>query len=1042
MALVATAALLSVRNVGLTGPDAGLLAPRFTAKSRQVRSTIAQLPLAFEPNRGQADGHAKFLARGNGYELFLMANNAVLALGSGSNGSVVRMRMVGGSASPNIEPTDQLPGHSNYFIGNDSARWHRNIPQFGRVSYRDVYKGIDLVYYGKQGHLEYDFQVSPGADPSQITLNFTGPQDASLDQNGDLVLADRVRFQAPRVYQTFGTEQRPVPAKFVIQNDSTVRFAIADYDRTRTLVIDPVLSYSTYLGGSSDESCTTISGTTIPGCPAIAVDAAFNIYVAGSTTSTDFPLVSGATPYQGTLKGGADVFVTKLNSTGTAQLFSTYLGGSGTDTTAGIATDPGFNVYVAGTTGSSDFPTTANAVQTSAQSAGNHAFVSEIMSDGTALPYSTYLSGTGVDTATGIAVDAQGKIYVAGTTTSPSFPTSGNFPVTTSPTPFQAAPKAINQYFFSKLDPTGATGASLLYSTYLGGSTPSTGVTLGGGIAIDKNNNIYLTGGTDFTDMPALNAAATPAGGKDIWIAKFGTISQTTGSQEAYLTYLGGTADDIGNAIAADTAGNAYVTGSTNSDDVLTITPNPTGVTPFQSCLDTPNTTTCPTGLTATDAFVAKIGSAPASGQTTFPLSYFSYLGGTAADSGLAIAVDSNQGARITGMTASSDFPVLPSPSISPYGGGTDAFAARIDTTAASTSTAHYSTFLGGSGTDIGTGIAVDATGSSYLTGETTSPTGSFPTASPFQASLNGPSDAFVTKFTPTINLALTASASPNPVGAGNGATFTYTITNNGDLVTQTTFTDFLPSAGATFTSATAAPGSCGAASGTTVVCNITALNAGATATVTVVLAPTAAGALGNSAQISVPGTSFTASASASVSVTDFALGISPASVTVPAGTPAAYTATVTTVPANASFPDSVSLSCSSGLPTGATCTFTTNPVMPTNGSVQTSLAINTTARPMTTGQMRPSGLPLYATWLPVAGFALCGAGIGKKRRRAFLGLLLGAVFAFGLLQAGCGSSGTTPPVTTGTPAGTYTVNVTATSGSATRTIPVTLVVQ
>src|SRR5581483_6929063 len=215
----------------------------------------------------------------------------------------------------------------------------------------------------------------------------------------------------------------------------------------------------------------------------------------------------------------------------------------------------------------------------------------------------------------------------------------------------------------------------------------------------------------------------------------------------------------------------------------------------FQTCLDTPNTTTCPTGLTATAAFVAKIGSAPASGQTMFPLNYFSYLGGTGNDSGLAIAVDGNQGARVTGMTASSDFPATSNaPTGLTYGGGTDAFAARIDTTATTaTAASHYATFLGGSGTDIGTGIAVDLTGTSYVAGETTSGSTPFPTASPLQGAMNGPSDAFVTKLTPTINLGLTATASPSPVGAGNGVTFTYTITNNGDLTSQTTFTDFLP---------------------------------------------------------------------------------------------------------------------------------------------------------------------------------------------------------------------------------------------------------
>lgn len=1062
--------LMLIAGFGLFRMDAGAgksdaTGPTFTHSDGEVLSSAiarpkmtpdyGRLPLIFERNEGQTDSQVKFLAKGRGYGLFLTSSEAVLELqaGAGRPNSVVRMKLAGGNQTATVNGTDKLPGKSNYLLGNDPSKWQRNVPQYARVRYSDVYPGINLVYYGVQGRMEFDFEVAPGVDARQIALRFSGSKKLKVTRDGSLILAsgDRdLRFQAPKIYQQVGSERRPVAGKFAMRGNYEVGFDLGTYDRARALVIDPVLSYSTYLGGNGAESCSAILGTSIPpgpgtpGCPAIAVDSASRVYIAGSTTSTVFPNPT-ASP---TLHGTANVFIAQLDSSGAALLFSTYLGGSGKDVPAGVAIDSGFNVYVAGTTTSSDFPTSSSAFQTSALNAGSHVFVSKLNSTASAVLYSTYLSGSGTDTATGLAIDPSGRAYVTGTTTSPAFPASGGFPVTTGA--FQTAPKATNQFFLSRLDSAQTGSASLLYSTYIGGSTPANGVTVGGGIAVDTNSSAFITGGTNFTDMPVLNASqGTNNGGVDAFVGEFLFPSNTPPTQN-YLTYLGGTGDEAGYAIAVDSGFSAYVTGSTTSS-TITI---PTGTTPFQAASGG--------GM---DAFVAKFGNLTLTTTTptgTVPFSYFSFLGGSGSDVGLGIAVDTIGGTRVTGWTNSGNFPTLNSPSGLGAGGGVDAFAARIETTATSATTAgNYSTYLGGGGSDVGTSIAVDSTGASYIAGETVS--GNFPVVTPFQGSLNGASDAFVTKLGPLVNLSMTATASPSPVGVGNQVTFTYTIINHGDFVSGVTFTDLLPSSTtAAYVSATASPGACGQTAGT-VTCTLGALNTAASstttsATVTVVLTaaaptqttqgtiPSQPPPLGNSARLTVPGSNFQTSASAaSVTVNDFGVTVSPATITVPAGVPAAYTVTVT--PTGAGFPESVSLACS-GLPTSATCNFTNNPIPNLSSGAQSrALVINTTARVSTTAGLIHGKPPFYVTWLPVSGLALLGAGFGgktksSKRRLSRIVFLLGFFVALMIFQAGCGSSHKSTTTTTGTPAGSYTITVAATSGTATRNAVLQLIVQ
>ena len=967
------------------------------------------------------------------------------------------MTLEGASGSSPVSGVDQLPGKSNYFLGNDPAKWHTDVPQFARVRYRAVYPGIDLVYYGKHGQLEYDFEAAPGSDPSEVALHFHGAENLAIDSAGNLVLTvgdGHVTLQAPRVYQRVGEEERRIDGRFELRGNHRVGFALGPYDQRRTLIIDPVLTYSTYLGGSSDEACTTILNvaTAVAGCPAVAVDTGLNAYIAGSTMSADFPI--RGTPFQSNLVGTANIFIAKFDNTASTLLFSTYLGGNLKDTTAGLKVDAGSNVVVTGNTTSNNFPThgTNTAFQATPLNANNHVFLSKLDSLGHTLLYSTYLSGTGTDTATGLALDVSGNAYVSGRTTSTEAQTG--FPSTLGS--YQPLSRAANQFFVTKVNPTLSGLNSVPYSTYFGGSTPNggdaTGETLGGGVAVDANSDVYITGGTNFTDMPVLNAfQGTLKGGQDVFVAELDPTA-VTGTQLLYSTYLGGTGNDIAYGIAVDSALSAYVTGSTTSTDFPAAG---TGV--FQ-----------PAFAGGIDAFLAKLGAIIVSGNNvgTVPLNYFTYLGGAAGDDvGLGIVVDnsgqglgSSQGARITGWTSSPDFPVRNNPVQAGFGGGHDAFVARIDTTATqANASGHYATFLGGNLDDFGTGIAVDFQGASYVAGETKS--GDFliqahPPIPSFQPSISGPSDAFLSKLGPLLAFNVTAATSPgSTVSAGNQVTFTYTIENQGDFTSGITFTDNLGS-GATFVSATTSTSAngCGQPSGGIVLCNIGALNSGGagdtggTATVSIILTPianqtpqTSSVSLSNSGTVNVSGSTFSTSGGATVTVNDFDIGLAPSTATVAAGVPAQYTATI--VPTGL-YPGTVALSCTSGLPNGATCTETTSSFQNLDGSVSTDVIINTTARVTTTTGLFPRLKVFYAMGLPLLGLAVLGVGMGRvsRPRRALMALLLGGFFSLILFQASCSSSKSVT-TTTGTPAGTYVVTVSGISGSATRTKTVTLVV-
>ena len=1068
--LLVGGAFLLRRDVTAT-PAHGSPAGSALSNPQQIRAAFGRLPLSFEPNQGQSDSRVKFLARGNGYGLYLTSTEAVLALPQVSKDErrpVVEMQFSGASQSAELAGTSLLPGHSNYFIGNDPLRWHRNIPQFSQVQYRDLYSGIDLDFYGKQGRLEYDFEVAPGADPGQIALDFKGTKNLQVASNGDLVLtldgadlrsgdllsgdfrSGDLRFEAPHIYQTTSSGTQTVAGSFVLRSDNRVAFQIGAYDRSRALVIDPVLTFSTYLGGTGDESCSAITSAPagfVPHCPAIAVDSASKVYVAGSTTSSGtFPVPSGTPP---NVNGGADVFLVRFNPAGNALDYTTYVGGSGTEYPSGVGVDNGFNVYVAGTTNSPDFPTTTNAYQSGPLSSGNHVFFSKFNSSGSVNQYSTYLSGsTGVDSASDLAVDALGHAYIFGITSSSTFPTTaGALQTTFAPT---------SQFFFSKIDPLQTGTGSLLYSTFIGSTTSAGGTVTGGGIAVDTLFNVYLAGGTNIANMPAVNgyAGTTQLGstlrcGFDVWAAKLGApannTQQYTPVYETYFgdpgpasnTCAGGSGDDIAYGVATDGT-NTFITGSTKSTNITI----PTGTVPLQSA-----------NGGGTDAFVAKFGVPVTSGTTqgTVPLSYFTYLGGSATDTGLAIATDATSGnARVTGFTDGS-FPAT-GPAFG-SGGGRDAFVARILTTTTSgTTNTSTANILGGSGTDIGTSIAIDSSLDDYVAGETSS--GNFPLATPFQGTLAGPTDAFVAKLGPKVSLCFspvippavcpsstTVTGSPSPVGVGNQVTFSYSIYNIGDPVAGVLFTDKLSSNSA-FVSAAASPGTCPtSAQNGTVVCSLgtipssvitvsgstSTIAPAATVTVTVSTAvPSVASTNGftinNSADL-LPLSNSTAQGTATVN--DFNVSVvGPNSQTVTAGAQATYQIQVTPT---STFPESVSLSCGSGLPSGATCTFVNNPIPNLNNGPQSrTLEISTQFRVTTPGSLFRPG-PVYAFWFPISGLAILGAGV-TRRRRLLLGLFFALVLGTVALQAACGSSSSNSSTTTGTPAGNYTITINATS--------------
>ena len=1142
-AVLATAGVVfylgtAVHAAKTSGPESseqGSAEPR-SAAHKALPSTVLSLPLFFEQNQGQTAPPVKFLARGAGYGLFLTSDEAVLELQTSaistehsalssqpSSRSVIRMRLEGANSSPRVSGASLLPGKSNYFIGNDPSKWRYDIPQFARVEYQAVYPGVDLVYYGNQGQLEYDFRVAPGGDPNQITLSFQGASahiiSISRDSedsgdSGDLILSTDqgdVRFHAPIVYQPAtpgsgypsGNAQKTITGSFRQLADNKIGFTIGDYDHSRELVIDPVLSYSTYLGGSNG-----VEGALIGASPLnlvkVAIDSANWIYVAGSTTSTDFPMPvppNTNNPIQSQLGGAGaqNIFIAVINPTlqsptppNQQLVYATYLGGSQVagqppeiDSLAGIAVDTSRNIYVAGTTTSTDFPTTSNALPQPGPVSGTHGFLSALTLTPVPgvvynLAYSTYLAGNGTDIVTGLAIDGVQNAYVTGTTTS-SNQAQTVYPFPASPNGFQTVSNGNLQFFASKISTTASGYQSMLYSTYFGGGYPSpaTGVPIiafGGGIAVDPapntSPNMYFTGTTNMLNQiptglgvapfPLFNAQQsclnesgqnnctpspqTPTTTPDAFVAKINPNLAGSASP-VYSTYIGASGNDYGNAIDVDTSGNAYVIGWTDSTDWLC---NACGFAAFQSG-----------NGGGQDAFIVKIGNLSGS---QYPMNYFTYLGGSGNDIGQDIKVDTVQSVHVVGSTTSTNFPVTINTYQPNLGAGAtqNAFVALISTTSGGTLTnpiGDYSSYLGGNVLDQGTGVALDPVyGNTYVAGITQSTL--FPTTpNAYQPQLNGTQNAFVSKIGNSTTLSITApNPSPYPaVAAGNQVVFTFNITNTGtDPANQLVFTVLgLPQSGlasAPTAQVNSGLGSCNPVEGQTITCTIPTLAVNSTAAVEVFVTP------------SIPVVNETISISGNVSanggtvgpsvpqpivyVVDFEISAStPAPIN--AGDIATILVTFTPTPLRGYGYNAVitpSQTTSPSMVTAATPAF--SPISVTlsgTAPATTILGIATVARPVISGSLFRRG-SFYAAWVPIGGLSLVGLGIGvtRKRRRWLVGGVLGLIAGIILLQPACGSSTTsnTPATAGGTLAGTYIITITGSAGTgAVHTYPVRLTV-
>jgi hypothetical protein len=718
-------------------PQARPAEPDAAAKHR-ILENYGRLSLSFEKNEGQTDRRVEFISRGRGYTMFLTrGGEAVMALsGAGSfgpgealpaamsstadprkllraggvktgrkekadTGAVLRLKLAGANLKARAAGRQELPGKVNYLRGKDQNRWVTGISTYARVAYEDVYPGIDLVYYGNQRQLEYDFIVKPGADPRAIAIDVDGADRVELDAAGDLLMHVRgrqVRQRKPIIYQEIRGVRTAIDGRYKLEGRQRVKFELAAYDLGQPLVIDPTLDYSTYLGGSGDDKGY-----------GVAVDSIGSAYVTGSTSSTEFPTEAG---FEMSFQGSTDAFVTKLDPTGATLIYSTYLGGSGDDLGLGVAIDLENSAHVTGFTTSTDFPISPGAFQMVSKGNGD-AFVTKLDTTGAALTYSTYLGGEGGDIGYGLAVDMTGA-YVTGFTSSVSFPTT--------PGAFDSWFNGSTDAFVTKVHPS---GTMLLYSTYLGGK----GDDVGYGVAVDLSG-AYVTGHTTSADFPATMAAYDPVanGNFDAFITKL----DHTGAALAYSTYLGGSSDDEGQGVAVDVTGSAYVTGHTRSGDF----PTTTGAYDRVANGDI-------------DAFVTKLS------REGTALDYSTYLGGGFEDRGLGVAVDVNGNAHVTGHTSSDDFPTTRAYDDT-YHGSKDAFVTKVNPDG---TTLSYSTYLGGGAEDQGQGIAVDAKGSAYVTGYTSS--NPFPvTPGAFDTTYNGLNDVFVSKIT-DIGVPATLTLSP-----------------------------------------------------------------------------------------------------------------------------------------------------------------------------------------------------------------------------------------------------------------------------------------
>ena len=1103
-----------------------------SSQGGQINPNFGNQPVMFEANEGQMDPQVKFVSRGGGYSAFLTAGGMVFTLRpsetiSPVDASLVQARgakpstrtsqvrqmeralhqgkmtifsidLMGAAPHPAIVGEEALRTKVNYFIGRDPAKWRRNVPTYGRIRYRNVYPGIDLVYYSVNRSMEYDFDLAPGADATQIQFDVKGADALTLDAAGNLVLtegASELRFQTPVIYQQINGMRVRVPGTYALHGATQVGFEVGNYDATKPLVIDPVLVYSTYVGGTGNDFSN-----------GVATDASGEAYVVGITDSTDFPLASLGSYNALTFR----MFLTKFDPTGSTLLFADYFGGtSGDDEAYGIALDSAGNAYVTGSTSSSDFPV-LNAYQ-STLAGSQDAFLVKFPADGSSIVYSTYLGGSnltdlgGTTTQIGnsVSVDSAGEAVIAGVTAARNFPIANAYQSSVSTDQFG------DWGLYGFLTKFAADGGSLVYSTYVSGSILNTSSCTGCfpdseplSVATDALGNAYITGLTTTTDFPVTSGAFAPtfpgSGLSDV-----GFVSKVTSSGGlGYSTYLGGLYASFLNAIAVDSSGAAYVTGYDIAGDNFPIV----------------TTSICdPSLANCNGTVIAKLD------PTGTSLIYSTFLGTNNNMAGQAIQVDASGDAYIVGSDLQFD---LANP-IQGYAGNGDVVVAEIDPSA---STLLMATFLGGQQWEAVSGLSLDANGAVYVTGVTQSV--DFPvTQSAFQRVWGGQTDTFVTKIDPKTDAPAIAmgpwslefgsenvgSTSPSQttvlrnmgskgltisgktidpdfaetddcgttVAAASYCTFTVTLapTVSGSLMEALTITDnaqgsphivtlsgtgvsgpvpFIASPSSvtfssspvgtaskpltvTVTNASNATLSINGAQVTgdfsAVRNNCSPMPADGTCTVLVSFTPTTAGTRTGTLRLSSSGTTSSQVVALTGSGIDFnTVSINPSSTVAP-GESATYQLIVRSVGGN--FSNAVSFACS-GVPAYASCTVNPQSIIP--GGKASTVTVTAQTAGTATRANAPSGTRdrSLALWLsaPMSIFGMLLLGRGDYRRR----IAQHAVFAIAIIGSvvlvGCGGTSQSSGTSKKTPSGTYSLSVTATSGTVQHVTRLMLIVQ
>ncbi|HTU41262.1 MAG TPA: choice-of-anchor D domain-containing protein [Candidatus Aquilonibacter sp.] len=807
--------IVAVMMVGSLSLSAQQTGPAQVPNAQGIKN-FGRLPLTFEANRGQTSGQVKFLSRGKGYTAFLTAGGMVLNLRTSraeaasksgnplqpqqAASATLQFHLVGANQNPKVIGENLQPGRVNYFLGKDPSKWQTNLPTYGKVRYKNVYPGIDLVYYGNHQQLEYDFAVAPGSDPRQIQFEIKGTTDIALDDQGDLVLnvnGSKLHFQSPVVYQESNGQRVRVAGGYAMKDSSHIGFQVANYDSNKTLVIDPVLEYATYLGGS---------GTDQPA--GIAVDNSGNVYVSGYTDSANFPLATlGALP-----TSTYHVFVAKLDSTGSNLVYADYIGGNSDDYGVALALDSANEVYVTGATQSSNFPV-VNGYQ-SQQPGPYTGFLSKLSADGSALIYSTYLGGNNYDQPAGIGIDSLGEAYVAGYTE------SQNFPVANAYQPAALANQAGMYGVYGFLTKFSADGSSLVFSTYLEGNSnveedgccwvpPYNGISA---LAVDGSGNAYVAGATDTYNFPVttgsyLTTNSTPQNDNVSFVSKFNSAGGLDYSTYFYAS--SGYPVSV-TAMAVDGTGSAYITGTAYSDPTFPVT---------STSICDPGTQ----GFGCSFAFVTKFD------PTGAKLLYSTFLGLNNQATPQSIALDENNDAYILSSSSSATFSEVNG--IEAYDNDDDVLLVEIDP---SGSSQLFATYLGGSGDDEPAGVAVDSNNNIYVAGSTDSvdlPT----TSGAFQSLLAGTGNAFIAK----IGAESAAAVSVNPgslqfsalaVGStsdaqtvllrnmGTAALSVSSVTANGDFAQTNNCGSSVPAASSCTISVTFTPTAQGARSGSVVV--------------------------------------------------------------------------------------------------------------------------------------------------------------------------------------------------------------------------------